>query len=263
MLTAGGLAFFTLFGLLPALAAIGAVYGLIISAGALEQQIALLEQFVPEPIVTVMREFLTDVPSGFGLGVGLVVNLLIVLWTVQRSASGIITGLNLTHSVEETRSGFWREVAALSIAAAALVFVAAALFLIAVVPLVAPALAVPLDSAALVLRWPVAAVLFLAYLWGVYRLAPAVPPRKASWISIGALVATGLWLAASGLFSLYVSTIGGFSPYYGSATAPVVLLAWLFITSWVVLIGAEVNEALVESHEGKPKDDVKERVDRA
>jgi membrane protein len=263
MLTAGGLAFFTLLGLLPAVAAIGAIYGLTISPEALEQQIVALEEILPEPIVGVLREFLTDVPSRFGLGLGLVIHLLIVLWTVQRSASGIITGLNLTHSIEETRSKLSREGVALAIAAAGLLFVAAALFLVAVIPLAAPALAPPLDGVLLLLRWPVAALLFLAYLWGIYRLAPAIPPRKPSWISIGALVATGLWLAASALFSLYVSTIGGFSAYYGSATAPVVLLAWLFITSWVVLIGAEVNEQLIEAHEGKPEDDVKARVDRA
>lgn len=245
------------------MAAIGAIYGLTISSEALEQQIAVLEQFLPGPIVGMLREFVTEVPKGFGLGLGLAFNLLMVLWTVQRSASGIITGLNLAHSVEEKRSRLSRQGVALAIAAAGLLFVAGALFLVAVVPLIAPTLAAPLDRVALVLRWPVAAVLFLAYLWGIYRLAPADPPRKASWISIGALVATALWLAASGLFSLYVSTIGGFSPYYGSATAPVVLLAWLFLTSWVVLIGAEVNEALVEAHDGKPKDDVKERVDRA
>lgn len=263
MLTAGGLAFFTLFGLLPAIAAIGAVYGLAIEEQALEKQLAALEQLLPQPIVVMLREFLTDVPSNFGLGFGLVLNLLIVLWTVQRSASGIITGLNLTHSIEESRSRLARQGVALAIAGASLLFVATALFLVAVVPLFAPALASPLDDLALLLRWPVAGVLFLAYLWAVYRIAPAAAPRQSSWISIGALVATVLWLAASGLFSLYVSTIGGFSPYYGSATAAVVLLAWLYITSWVVLIGAEVNEQLIEIHDGKPKNDVKDKVDSA
>lgn len=263
MLSASGLAFFALFGLLPAIAAVGAVYSLAVPPETLEAQVARLEQVLPEMLVAMLREFLAQVPRGFGLGVGLLFNLAMVLWTVQRSASGIITALNLVHDVEEERDWLHREFAALAIAAGSLIVLAVSLFLIAVLPLIAPALEAPFDRLAMVLRWPLLTLLFLLYLIAIYRLAPAEPPRRYRWISIGALVAVGLWLAASGLFSLYISVIGGFSPYYGSATAPVVLLVWLFISSWVVMIGAEVNEQIVEGHDGKPKDDMKDKVDRA
>jgi membrane protein len=261
MLSAGGLAFFGLFGLLPAIAAVGALYGQFYSPEALEEQIGGLD--LPEPAVTMLREFVTEVPAGFGFGIGLAFSLVIVLWTVQRSASGIITALNLVHDVEEERGRLGREAAALAIAGSSLLLVALSLFLIALLPLIAPLLGEPLDSAALFLRWPLLAILFLLHLIAVYRIGPAEPPRRYGWISIGALVALGLWLVASGLFALYLSVIGGFDPYYGSATAPVVLMTWLFITSWVVMIGAEVNEQLVEAHDGKPDDDMKDKVDHA
>lgn len=263
MLTAGGLAFFSLFGLLPAIAAIGAVYTLAVDAQTIEAQIGTLEEILPDPLTQMLREFVTRVAGGLGAGIGLLFNLAIVLWTVQRSASGIITALNLVHDVEERRDRLHREGAALAIAGAGLLFLALSLFLVAILPLVAAALLPPFDRLLIVLRWPLLAALFLLYLASVYRIAPAEPPRRYRWISIGAMVAVALWLVASGLFSLYVSTIGGFSPYYGSATAAVVLLAWLFISSWVVMIGAEVNEQLVETHDGKPKDDVKDKVDQA
>jgi membrane protein len=261
MLSSGGLAFFSLFGLLPAIAAVGALYGRFYSPEAIETQIGRLD--LPEPAVTMLREFLTEVPAGFGLGAGLVFSLVIVLWTVQRSASGIITALNLVHDVEEERGFVRREAAALAIAGSSLLLVALALFLIALLPLIAPALGDAFATAALILRWPLLAVLFLLHLLAVFSIGPAEPPRRYGWISIGALVALGLWLAASGMFALYLSVVGGFDPYYGSATAPVILMTWLFITSWVVLIGAEVNEQLVETHDGKPDDDMKEKVDQA
>lgn len=263
MLSAGGLAFFALFGLLPALAAIGALYGLLIPAETLEAQIAALEDVLPGYVIAMLREFVAVLPSGFGLGAGLLINLVVILWTVQRSASGIITATNLVHDIEEKRSRVKREGAALAIAAGSMLFLGLALFLIALFPLLAPLLDPGLAGAARILRWPLLAVLFLLYLAAVYRIAPAEPPRRYRWISIGALTALALWLAASGLFALYLETIGGFSPYYGSATAPVVLLAWLFLSSWVVMIGAEVNEQIVEAREGRPKDGVKEKVDRA
>lgn len=263
MLSAGGLAFFALFGLLPAIAAVGAVYALAVSPETIEAQIAGLEGVLPDVLIRMLRELVTHVAGGFGFGLGLLFNLAIVLWTVQRSASGIITALNLVHDTQEQRDRLHREGAALAIAAASLLILAVSLFMIAILPLFAPALESPLDNLVLILRWPLLALLFLLYIAAVYRIAPAEPPRRYRWISVGALVALGLWLAASGLFSLYISVIGGFSPYYGSATAPVVLLAWLFISSWVVMIGAEVNEQIVEGREGKPKEDVKEKVDRA
>lgn len=263
MLSAAGLAFFSLYGLLPAIAAIGAVYGMVVSAATLEAQVAGLSDVLPSTIVKMLREFVTVVPRGFGLGFGLVFNLLIVMWTVQRSASGIITALNLTHGIEDSRTRLKRQLAATVIAVSSLLLIAVAIFLIVIVPLITPSLEPTLATTARLLRWPLAALLFLAYLWAIYRVAPAEAPRRSSWISFGALVAVTLWLIASGLFSLYVTQLGGFSSYYGSATGAVVLMTWLFITSWVVLIGAEVNEQLVELHEGKPKDDIKERVDRA
>ena len=261
-LAAGGLAFFTMFALLPAIAAAAAVYGMLIPAETLERQIQSLRDVLPEHVGGMLREFMTAIPSGLGFGIALAFHLLIILWTVQRSASGIITALNIVHDIEEKRGRLRREGAALAIAAGSLLFLFLALFLIAALPLIAPAIDETLAGTLTVARWPLLAALFLLYLTAVYRIAPARRTRF-SWISIGAGVALLLWLAASALFSLYVSTIGGFDPYYGSATGAVVLMSWLFISSWVVMVGAEVNQQMLESREGTEKEGVKERVDRA
>lgn len=60
-------------------------------------------------------------------------------------------------------------------------------------------------------------------------------------VSRGALVAVVIWMIASGLFSLYVRWFGNFNQTYGSMGAVVVLLLWFLLSSWAVLIGAEVN----------------------
>ena len=263
MLAASGLAFFTMFALLPAIAGVGAVYGLIVSPERLERQLASLDDALPEGVTAILREFVTSVPGGLGLGIALAFNLLIVLWTVQRSSSGIITALNIVHETEEQRPRLRREGAALAIAGGSLLFLFLSLFLIALLPLFGTALEPGAREWLKVLRWPLLALLFLVYLGAVYRIAPAEPPRRFRWISVGALVALGLWLAATGLFSLYLEHIGGFGAYYGSATGPVVLMTWLFLSAWVVMIGAEVNEQIVETKEGTPREDIKERLDRA
>jgi membrane protein len=263
MLEAGGLAFFAMFAILPGLAAAGTVYAMFADADAIERQLGAFEEVLPEGTTALLAEFLTSVPGGFGLGIGLAFNLLIVLWTVQRSASGIVTAMNVAHDVEEERSRVRREGVALSLAAASLVFLFASLFLLAVLPLLATRAGEGWSTVAMWLRWPVLALLFFLYLGSIYRCAPAEPPRRFSWISIGALVAMLLWLAASGLFTLYVAGFGGFSTFYGSAAAPMVLMMWLFLTSLVILVGAEINEQLVEAHDGAPKDGMKNKLDAA
>jgi membrane protein len=263
MLSAGGLAFFAMFAILPGLAAAGALYLMFADPDAIERQIASLGEVLPEGTEALLSEFLTSVPGGFGLGLGLALNLLIVLWTVQRSASGIITALNVAHDVEDRRGRVGREGVALGLAGASLVFLFSSFFFLAVLPLLAPQLGGGWTEAAMWLRWPVLGLLFFLYLGFIYRCAPAEPPRRYSWISIGALVALLLWLAASAAFTFYVAGFGGFGRFYGSAAAPMVLMMWLFITSLVILVGAEINEQLIEAHEDTTREGIKEKLDQA
>src|SRR5690606_20881769 len=75
----------------------------------------------------------------------------------------------------------------------------------------------------------------------IYRYAPDRERAKWRWVTWGAVTATLLWLAASGLFSLYVSNFGSYNETYGSLGAVIVLLMWLWISAFVVLLGAEID----------------------
>ena len=63
-------------------------------------------------------------------------------------------------------------------------------------------------------------------------------------MSVGSLFATALWLLASAGFSLYVSTFANYDKTYGSLGAVIVLLLWLYISFFIVLLGAEINAEL-------------------
>ena len=75
----------------------------------------------------------------------------------------------------------------------------------------------------------------------IYRLGSG--PRRAtmSWVSVGAIVATVLWLAASIGFSVYTATFGNYAKTYGAFAGIVVLLFWLWISMYSVLLGAEID----------------------
>ena len=90
-------------------------------------------------------------------------------------------------------------------------------------------------------RWVMLVVLVGAALAVLYRIAPDRDAPKMRWVSVGAAIATLLWLLASIGFSVYVSTFGNYAKTYGVFAGIVVLLMWLWITSYAVLLGAEIN----------------------
>jgi membrane protein len=112
------------------------------------------------------------------------------------------------------------------------------------------------------LRWVILAIIVVCFLCLVYKIAPARKHTKFKWAFPGALLATILWLLASWGFSFYVKNFGSYGEVYGSISAVVVLLLWLYITSLIILLGAELNAeieyyALGKSagNEKKAKDD--------
>jgi len=85
----------------------------------------------------------------------------------------------------------------------------------------------------------------------LYRFAPDRDAPKMKWTSVGALVATVIWLIASIGFSIYTSTLGNYSKTYGAIAGIVVLLFWLWLTGYAILLGAEIN---AESEQQTVKD---------
>jgi membrane protein len=100
-----------------------------------------------------------------------------------------------------------------------------------------------------IVRWPAAvlvAMLVFAYL---YYVTPDVQHRAFRWITPGAVVGVLLWLAASFGFSLYVSSIRSATALYGTFTAAIVLVVWLWLTSVALFFGAELNAEIERSKE--------------
>jgi membrane protein len=90
-------------------------------------------------------------------------------------------------------------------------------------------------------RWPLLAVTVGLILAVLYRWAPDRDAAKWRWVSPGALVSTILWLAGSALFSLYIENFNSVSKTYGPFSAVVTLMLWLFLTAYIILLGAEIK----------------------
>jgi membrane protein len=93
----------------------------------------------------------------------------------------------------------------------------------------------------LLVQWPVLVVLSVLGLESLYRYAPDRQKQQWRWVSPGAVCATALWILASMAFTVYVANFSGYDKTYGSLGSVVVLLTWLYISSFVVLLGAVIN----------------------
>jgi membrane protein len=93
-------------------------------------------------------------------------------------------------------------------------------------------------------RWPVLALLVLIVLALLYRYGPCRRSAKWRWVSMGSIFATTIWLLASAGFSFYVANFAHYDKTYGSLGAVIVLLFWLYISFYIVLLGAEINAEL-------------------
>jgi membrane protein len=92
-----------------------------------------------------------------------------------------------------------------------------------------------------VVRWGLLVLLVIVALATIYRIGPDRDAPKIRWVSTGSVVAAVLWIIGSVGFSLYVNNFGSYNKTYGALAGVVVLLLWLYLTSYIVLLGAEIN----------------------
>ncbi len=104
LMVGAGLAFYAVFGLLPALAAAAALWGQVGDFASLNQSFQAGKGVLPDQASGLLRQFITDVPEGFGGGIGLLINLGLVVVTSYRAAGGLLTALNIVYDVTETRT---------------------------------------------------------------------------------------------------------------------------------------------------------------
>jgi membrane protein len=109
-------------------------------------------------------------------------------------------------------------------------------------------------------QWPILVAALLLAFAAVLYLGPNVEHPRWQFLSIGAVVALVLWLAASGAFALYVANFGSYNKAWGSLAAVVIMLTWLWLSALALLFGAEVNAEAERSRELRRGEPAEERL---
>jgi membrane protein len=242
-LLAAGVAFYVLLALFPAIIAGVSIYGLVADPQTVRDQINQLAKTLSPETATLIGQQIQQVTSGAGgaLGVATVIGILTALWSASSGMKALITGVNLAYDEPEGRKFVKLRGLSILMTVAAMVLLAVALALIVGFPAVPDSWPTVLQWAAAILRFVLLAVLLLAGLAALYRYAPDRDKPKWSWSSPGSVVATVLWVLASVGFSIYVNAFGNYNKTYGALAGVIILMFWLYLTAFVVLVGAELN----------------------
>jgi membrane protein len=244
-IVAAGVAFYALLAVIPALAALVSIYGLVFNPQQAMDQITAMRGLIPAEALNLisrqLRELTQAAPNALGLGgAG---GLLIAIWIVSSGVRSMMEALNIAYDEEEKRGLLTRIglslLLTLSAVAGGIIAIGAVVLLPAVLNVVG--LGNVFGNIAYYARWPILAVTFWLGLMVMYRYGPSRDRPRWAWVSPGGLLATVLWLAASALFSWYVESFGNYNKTYGTMGAVVILLMWLLLSMYVVLIGAKIN----------------------
>jgi membrane protein len=242
---AAGVAFYGLLAVFPGLIALVGLYGLAFDPQQVERQIAALSGILPEEAAAVLLAQLSDLTTSdrTSLGIGAIGGLLLALWSASAGMRTLMEALNVAYDEEEKRGVFRFYGTALLLTLAAILGAVVAIGMVIALPLVLKliGLAEVLKWLIAVAAWPILAGMMLLGLAIVYRYAPSRTQPRWRWVSWGAVIATVLWVLGSALFSLYVARFANYNATYGSVGAVVILLMWFLLSSYAVLIGAELN----------------------
>jgi membrane protein len=258
----GGVAFFGFLAIFPGLIALISLYGLVASPETVARQVEDLSAQLPQDAADLIATQLTSIVdnSGSALTLGLVVSILAALWSASGGMGNLITAVNLAYDEVETRNFVKLKAISLGLTLGAIVFVLLTFGLVAVVPALIEEL--PLGVAGTVLaqvaRWVLLLAVFAGSLAVLYRVAPDRDAPRLRWVSLGAVVATVMWALVSVGFALYVDNFGSYDKTYGTIAGVIVLMLWLYLTCYLVLLGAEINseaehQTAHDTTEGEPQ----------
>jgi membrane protein len=255
MAFAAGLSYYFVLSLFPALIALATVVGYLPVPDLFHQILTLMAQYVPADSMGVVRQIVQDVTNSHR-GALLSFGLIGTLWTASSGFAGMIEALNVAYNVPETRP-YWKTRGL----AVLMTFMVGGLLLVALVMMLvgpkfgewmAGVLHVSFLWARIwpMLRWAVSVAFIVLAVETMYFLGPNVKQRFVHTLS-GAVIAVGAWLALSYALGIYFQRFAEFNRTYGALGGAIALMTWLYWSSFVILLGAEINgEVLQVSGDG-------------
>lgn len=254
---ASALAYSAFFAVPATLLVVVGAFSLIADPSLIDEVTERLATVAPAEAVDLLEGSLVRLDQQPSAGVVMtVVGFALALWATTGAMTTAMTAVNRAHGRDDERGFVKRRLVALALVAS----LGAALLVLAVLLVLGPHIegwigrALEAETAVAWIWWSVQWPILVACLFGafavLYALSNAGAPRRWRIVSPGAGVAVVAWLAVSAAFSLYASHFGSYNKTWGSLSAAIVMLTWLWLSALALLYGAEVD-AEVERSRGR------------
>lgn len=254
---AGGVTFYGLLSLFPALTVLVSLYGLIADPAAIARHVAPLSGFLPQGALSIIGDQATRLTqaSQSKLGTAAIIGLLVALWSANSAMKALMDALNIAYGSVEKRGVIKLNLVSLGFTVGAIVGFLVMIGVIAVIPAVLRLfnLGAVGDLLLWAGRWPVILVLIALALALLYQWGPSRPDVSWRWVTPGSILASVALVVFSLLFSWYAATFADYDGTYGSLGAAIGFLIWMWLSTTIVLVGAELNAEVERGQNPGPK----------
>ncbi|MCK1719408.1 YihY/virulence factor BrkB family protein [Bradyrhizobium sp. 141] len=246
--TAGGVVFFGLLAVFPAVTAVVSSYGLFADPATISANLQTLATMLPEGSFQIVEDQVARVVShgSTTLGATFLLGLLLAIWSANAGVKAIFDALNVAYEEREKRSFIRLNMVSLAFTIGGIVALLLMVGAVVAFPLALNHIGMGPESKLIVAlaRWPLLFLILLVALAILYRFAPSRDAPRWQWLSLGAVTAALLWIAGSALLSWYLSEFANYNATYGSLGAAIGLMTWMWMSAIVIMFGAELNSEI-------------------
>lgn len=248
-LIAAGVSFYAFLAMVPLLGATVLTYGLVADIQSVNAHVAQIVALLPGDSGRLIADQLVSVveSSSDKKGIGLAIALAFALFGARNAAGSVINALNIAYEVKERRGFLKLNLLAIGITAAAvlaavfaMVGIGAMGFLHVAAPSASPLARILSRAVAYVVLALVGATAAAL----LFRYGPALKRPRWRWLTPGSILFAVAWALLTFGFGVYVQRFGSYGATYGSLSAVVVLLTWMYLSAYALLFGAELNAEL-------------------
>ena len=249
-LLSAGVAYYAFLSIAPLLAAVVLTYGLVGDPQIVARHMQAIITVVPADAAQLINDQLLGMVSARkpAIGFGLFLALGLAVYGATRAASAIMEALNIVYAQKEGRNIFAFYRVSMGITFSAVLVVVAGVVTATIIGLLQKLLTNWGPGVLFAIKattWICAGLLASSIFGLIYRFGPHRRRVQWQWLTVGSIAATLFWLVATLGVSFYVSTFGDYNKTYGSLAAVVILQLWLFVSAYIVLLGAQINAEAV------------------
>jgi membrane protein len=253
---AAALAYYAFLAIPSSLLLAAGLFGLFAGPQDVTTVVDKLSGVMPREATTLIHDSLLRMTQKQGTSVTLIaVGGALAFWSLSGAMQNLMWALNVAYDRKETRGFLRRRITAFAMVLFALIAFALAFGLLVLGPKLSTWVGKAIDATTVVhyawwiAEWPLLLGGLLLAFAALLYLGPNVEHPRWRFLTFGAVLAVVVWLLASGAFAFYVSKFASYNKAWGSLSAVVIMLTWLWLSAVALLFGAELNAEAERSRE--------------